>query len=278
MLYWSHMEGPSLVLAAERLQPFVGKPVLRVRGDAKIGIERLKGKKPLEIFSWGKHLVFQFDTFALRIHFMMFGTYEATVEGKPSAGDYPRSSNDPRLALAFKNGHFDTYNCSVKFIESKKVRDDYDFTVNVLSDAWDPKAALKKLRSNPDREIADVLLDQTIFAGVGNIIRNEVLWLEKIHPRTPVGQVPAAKLRAMVAECRDFCEKFYQWRKDFVLKQHLKIYRKPKCPRCGAKTAHEYTTVTKRRSHICPQEQVLPRKAVPTRRSRPQAARGAGRA
>ena len=50
----------------------------------------------------------------------------------------------------------------------------YDFATDVMSDSWDPAAALRRMRGFPREEIADVLLDQTIFAGVGNIIKNEV--------------------------------------------------------------------------------------------------------
>ena len=59
------MEGPSLYLAAEWLSPFVGKVILGVEGNTRIGKEKLKEKKIIDIFSWGKHLVFQFDNFAI---------------------------------------------------------------------------------------------------------------------------------------------------------------------------------------------------------------------
>ena len=75
------MEGPSLHLAAEQLQPFAGQRIERVSGNSRIGIERLAGQTVKEIFAWGKHLVFQFDMFALRVHFMLWGTFAATVEG-----------------------------------------------------------------------------------------------------------------------------------------------------------------------------------------------------
>ena len=51
-----------------------------------------------------------------------------------------------------------------------------------MSDEWDPRAAMKKVRTFPRAEIADVLLDQAIFAGVGNIIKNEVLFRTRVSP------------------------------------------------------------------------------------------------
>lgn len=82
------MEGPSLYLAAEWLTPFLGKKIINVDGNTKIGKERLNNKTILDIFSWGKHLVFQFDDFALRVHFLLFGSFEATLKKKKITGDY----------------------------------------------------------------------------------------------------------------------------------------------------------------------------------------------
>src|SRR5262252_1283917 len=97
------MEGPSIHLAAEQLQPFVGRRVLEVAGNSTIGIERLRRVPVRQIFAWGKHLVLQFDRFALRIHFMLWGTFAATVRGTSVTGDY-RRSGPPRLVLTFANG------------------------------------------------------------------------------------------------------------------------------------------------------------------------------
>src|SRR3954465_3217452 len=84
------MEGPSLYLAQQQLRPFARKTVLDVSGNTKIGKERLHGQRVREIFAWGKHLVFQLEGFAMRIHFMLFGSFEAEIDGKWVTGDYRR--------------------------------------------------------------------------------------------------------------------------------------------------------------------------------------------
>lgn len=87
------MEGPSLALAAEQLKPFIKKKIKGITGNTKIGKERMLNQTILDIFSWGKHLVIQFDDFALRIHFMLFGSFEAIVKDKKVTGDYPRKTD-----------------------------------------------------------------------------------------------------------------------------------------------------------------------------------------
>ena len=59
-----------------------------------------------DIFAWGKHLVFQFDTFALRVHFMLWGTFAATVQGQSVTGDYRRSGPaPPRTEFSERRDH-----------------------------------------------------------------------------------------------------------------------------------------------------------------------------
>ena len=217
------MEGPSLFLAKEQLKPLIRQKILKVEGNTKIGKERLLNQKILDIFSWGKHLVFQFDTFALRVHFMLYGSFQASVKGEMVTGDYKKKNQAPRLVLSCKKGEIDMFSCSLRFIESADAKGSYDETISVMSPLWDPKKALEKIKLTPIREIADALLDQTIFAGVGNIIKNEVLFLQKISPFHLIGDLSAAKLSRLVKAIQPYCFQFYEWRKAFELRQHYQI-------------------------------------------------------
>ena len=245
------MEGPSLYLAVRQLKPFVKQSITQVSGNSKIGIERLQAQKIKDIFSWGKHLVFQFDSFALRVHFMLFGSFEATVEGKSVTGDYKKNNRAPRLRLELPNGHIEMYSCSLKYVEEKHAKNTYDFTVDVMADEWDAKQALRKVLTCPNEQIADVLLDQTIFSGVGNIIKNEILFMARVHPETLVADVSPTKLKKLVQLARDFSFQFYEWRKEFVLRKNLIIYRKSVCPVCGGKITRRQTGKRKRWSFYC---------------------------
>src|SRR5215213_2837085 len=186
-------EGPSLVIAKEEMMPFKGKKVIAVSGNSKAGIERLLNKKLLDIKTWGKHLLFCFDNFSIRIHFLMFGTYR--VNEKKDA--------PPRLNMQFQKGEINLYTCAVKMIE-EPLDEIYDWAADVLSDEWDPKAAKKKLKASPDVLVTDALLDQKIFSGVGNIIKNEVLYRIRVHPKSRVGALPPKKLNEMVKQAREY--------------------------------------------------------------------------
>jgi endonuclease-8 len=68
-------KGPSIVILKEALQEFKGKKIISVTGNSKQDIQRIAGKKVIDLKSWGKHFLVCFQNFSIRIHFMLFGSY-----------------------------------------------------------------------------------------------------------------------------------------------------------------------------------------------------------
>jgi endonuclease-8 len=244
------MEGPSIHLAAQQLRPFVRQRIQKVSGNSKIGIERLRRKRVEDIFAWGKHLVFQFDVFAIRVHFLLWGTFAATVDGQSVTGDY-RRSGPPRLIMTFRNGEVTIWSASIKFIESDCARAEYDFTADVLSPTWNARKALARMRRFPDAQIGDVLLDQAVFAGVGNIIKNEVLFRMGTSPFATVAELSPQARRAIVHDARAFSFRFLELRRRFALRKNLEIYGRSACPRCGGRVTRRVHGQRQRRSFYC---------------------------
>jgi endonuclease-8 len=235
-------EGPSLVMLREALAPFEGRRVLRVAGNSRLPIQTLKGRTLREVRTFGKQLLLEFGSCRMRVHFLLYGSWliDAT------------KATTPRLSLGFAKGReVNFYACSVRFLDGP-LDELFDFSADVMSDTWDPAAARRKLRAAPDRLVADVLLDQDVFAGVGNIIKNEVLHRIRLHPGSRVGALPARKLGELVREARDYSFDFYRWRKAFELKKHYQVHTRATCPRDG----HPVTLVksfgkAQRRAFFC---------------------------
>ncbi|MDQ2863100.1 MAG: endonuclease [Bacteroidota bacterium] len=239
-------EGPSIVIVKELVQQFKGKKVIKVYGNSNLDIQRISGKKILDFKSWGKHFLICFKDFTVRIHFMMFGTYRIN-EHKDA---------EPRLGLTFKKGELNFYTCSIKFIE-ESIDEVYDWTADVMNDRWDARAARKKLKQIPETLVCDALLDQTIFAGVGNIIKNEVLFRTRIHPENKIKDIPGAKIAELIKEARNYSFEFLEWKKKFVLSKHWLAYSKKNCPRDHIPFNKKYSGKTKRRTFYCDVCQVL---------------------
>jgi endonuclease-8 len=233
-------EGPSIVILREETQSFKNKKVTSVSGNSKLDIQRISGKKVIDIKSWGKHFLICFKDFTVRIHFMLFGSYRINEE-KDAA---------PRLSLQFSNGYLNFYSCSVKFIE-EPLDEIYDWTEDIMSDDWDAAAAKQKLKANKKMLACDALLDQHIFSGSGNIIKNEVLFRTRIHPLSLVSRLPAKKLNELVAETRNYAFDFLEWKKQYVLRKHWLAHTKRTCPRCDIPLIKEYLGLTHRRTFYC---------------------------
>jgi endonuclease-8 len=67
---------------------------------------------------------------------------------------------------------------------------------DLLGPDWDPDEAVLRLSAQPDRPLAEALLDQRNLAGIGNVYKSELCFLRGHLPLTPVGEV--ADLPALV--------------------------------------------------------------------------------
>ncbi|MHA3789158.1 DNA-formamidopyrimidine glycosylase family protein, partial [Flavobacterium hauense] len=114
-------EGPSIIIAKEKMAEFIGHKVIVAAGNAKIDIPRLENKKLLDIKTWGKHLLLCFEGFTIRIHFLLFGTYRINETKEALL----------RLGLTFNNGKINIYTAAVKVLEGD-ISLHYDWSADVM--------------------------------------------------------------------------------------------------------------------------------------------------
>lgn len=234
-------EGPSIVILKELVKDFKGKKIVAVSGNTKkFDLSLLDGKTIKSFKSWGKHFLICFPEFTIRIHFLLFGSYR--INDKKDAL--------PRLHLQFRNGELNFYSCAIQLIE-EPLNTVYDWTADVMNKKFDPRGALKKLKARPDCMVCDVLLDQNIFAGVGNIIKNEVLFRIRLHPASTVGKLPPAKRKQLVDEAVTYSFDFMRWKKRFELKKHWLAHTKKTCPRDHIALRKVHLGKTNRRTFYC---------------------------
>jgi endonuclease-8 len=220
-------EGPSIVILREEAAGFIGKTVKEVDGNSRLDLARMRGRRVQALRSWGKHFLICFDGFAMRVHFMLFGSYRINE----------RREAAPRMSLQFARGELNFYACSLKYIEGD-LDAVYDWSADVMAPEWNPRAAHSKLRAMPEALACDVLLDQDVFAGCGNIIKNEVLHRIRVHPESTVGALSPRKRGELVRQARDYSFDFYEWKKAYVLRKHWQVHAKTHCPRDGTRLSY----------------------------------------
>ncbi len=236
------MEGPSLVIAAEEFAPFLDQKIRKAEGSAKLDFQEISGHRLKRVRSWGKHFLLIFDSITLRIHFLMFGSYRIND---------PRENRIPKLQLTFPHGdQIYFYSCAIKEIPDD-LETQYDWSIDIMSKKWNAKKALSKIQKKPEEMVCDLLMDQTIFAGVGNIIKNEVLYNLRLHPETRIGELSSAEQAALVKEARQYSLNFYKWKKAGELKRHWQIFRRKECPFHHGPVIKRPTGKGDRLSHYC---------------------------
>lgn len=239
-------EGPTIVILKEQLRPFVGRRVILADGYAKgFDASVLLHCTITDIKSWGKQLLICFADFTVRVHMGLFGSYKINEHGKRNAS----------LHMQFQDGEVNFYISNVKLIQ-QPLDEVYDWAADVMNPHFDIKKAREKLMQKPETLICDALLNQDIFAGSGNIVKNEVLFISKIHPESKIGAIPPRKLTQLIKDTVKFCDDFYQWKKSYTLLKHLQVYEKETCPRNHIPIHKADLGKTKRHTYFCPKCQV----------------------
>ena len=102
-----------------------------------------------------------------------------------------------------------------------------------LRSDFSSKEFFRLLEQSPSREIGEALLDQQVVAGVGNILRIEILFISRIHPRRRVDSLSQKEKEELL---RWMLKLFEKWMKQIGRRNNwIQIYRrsgKP-CPDCN---------------------------------------------
>ncbi len=126
-----------------------------------------------------------------------------------------------------------------------------------------------KLIGSKKRKIKQVLMDQTVIAGIGNIYADEALWMAKIHPLTLAADIGNRKLAELFAAIKTVFKRAIKLRgtssDDYVDTSGEKggyfekryVYQREgePCPRCG--TPIKRIKIGGRSAHFCPKEQIV---------------------
>jgi len=241
-------EGPSIIILKEEVHQFAGRKIISADGDTKkIDLNRIQNKKVKGFRSWGKHFLIEFSGFTLRIHFLLFGSYAINL---------PKENRSARLHLKFTNGDLYFYSCSIKILEGD-LNSHYDWTGDVMNPEWDKRKAKQKVKALPNTMVCDTLLHQDIFAGVGNIIKNEVLYRIRVHPESINAGLSDYKLNLLIKEARQYSFDFLAWKKNYELRKHWLAHTKKTCVRCHGPIIRKVTGQFARRSFFCPHCQPL---------------------
>jgi len=153
----------------------------------------------------GKHVLMRFaGNLLLRTHMRMNGSWHIYRRGER----WRRPRRDMRIVVATQSFEAVAFDVPVaEFLDPRAEARQVDLRSigpDLLGDTFDEDEAVRRLRERDAQEIADVLLNQRVVAGVGNIYKSEVLFLCGIDPFAPVSRVADDDLRRVLATARKY--------------------------------------------------------------------------
>jgi endonuclease-8 len=194
-------EGHTTHAVAGRLnRAFAGSPVevLSPQGKFAEGAALLNGLPLLDASAWGKHLFVEFGGERwLNVHLGLIGKF--SVVSRPNGPDTTVPvAGLVRLRLLNSGWVGDLRGPTICAVVTAQMVDQIQARLgpDPLRPAADPDLALQRiLRST--RPIAELLMDQSVLAGVGNVYRCELLFRHRVDPFRPGRQIRPTTWRAM---------------------------------------------------------------------------------
>jgi endonuclease VIII len=233
-------EGDTLRRTAAGLAPhLVGKPVTSARAPTGAAqADRIVGATIESVEAAGKNLLIRFDNgLELRTHLRMNGSWHRYRPGErwqlPASRARLVIEVPGAVAVCFDAPVIELFETRAEAIHPTLARLGPDLLHDEWSEAYAVEARRRlRDRARPEMAIGAALLDQRAIAGLGNIWRNETLFVERVNPWAPVGELDDATLDRLVAAGRRLLRMsagIAPGRTPFA------VYRRSgrPCPRCG---------------------------------------------
>ncbi len=211
---------------------------------------------------------------------MMYGTYDFDQKQKkhPWIPIHPESLKDPfnrhiHFVLTLSDKKRVALSDARKFAKVTLIDTAYHHSSEHLRDigpeplekSFDLKKFRDRIELRSHRPIKEILLDQTIIAGIGNIYADESLWRAGIHPGKRMQDIPPAKTSLLFKAIKQTLARGIDLGGDSMsdyrnihgergkFQEHHRAYRKTgeKCSKKGCKGIIVRTVVAGRGTHFC---------------------------
>lgn len=240
-------EGPTIFNLKNKLNRFRKKTVTEAGGYGEMDKSGLAGQQLLDIDSYGKNFIFIFKDFFITVHLGLFGSMLINKRKKSNAS----------FSLHFDDSMINFYIANAKRIDGKP-QDHFNYNTDILKDTYDGEFVLSTVQEKyKEKMIGDVLMEQELFAGVGNIIRIESLYRSKIHPDSLVKYIPEKKLVFLIETVVNYGFEFLEQSKTDTVKEKTLIYGRKICPKDKRDLIIEEMGKVKRKTYVCPKCQKL---------------------
>lgn len=162
----------------------------RVDDDAPLAGRTIEG-----VEAAGKHLLIHFSGgLHLRTHMRMHGSWHIYKPGER----WRARRSDMRIVIETDTWIAVGFRIPVAEFDKNGPEIGPDF----LGETFDESEALRRIRARGESEIAEVLLNQRVVAGIGNEYKSEVLFVSRINPFAKVRDLSDGQLQTILRNAR----------------------------------------------------------------------------
>lgn len=203
-------EGDTIARTADVLRAaLVGRRLTGARAQPQPGMRRvpdlstLVGSTVTSVEARGKNLLIAFDSgLTLRTHLRMRGSWHRYRPGEP----WLRPARAASVVLETPSSVAVAFSAPVvELLSDAELRRSAvlgGLGPDLLAAEFDAAEALRRLRDLGTEELGNALLDQRAVAGIGNVYKSEVPFIERLDPWAPVASITDDELRATLATAR----------------------------------------------------------------------------
>ena len=231
---------------------------------AGVAVGRLIGRRVDSAEAWGKHLLIRFSPEAheppgreglvLHSHLRMSGSWHVYQVGDP----WRRPARQARLVLTCRDRQAVCFNAPVVELLAPRAEQVHPalsrLGPDVLCDPIDVETIQARARARPpETPLGELLLDQRVLSGIGNIYRCEALFLRGLHPWTAQSSIDDDALAALVTAAGDLMRASLGPLRGSSREQHW-VYRRSgrPCRRCGTLVCSRRQGDQARTAYWCP--------------------------
>ncbi len=196
-------EGDTIYRTGTSLRRWLdGREVTAARGA---GMERVVGASVAGVETRGKHLLIRFSSgLVLHTHMRMTGSWHVYLRGarwhRPATQARVVLECGDRLAVCFNAPVVELLRDHEERIHPSLNR----LGPDVLDEGFDLDEVVRRAATRPPATlVGDLLLDQGVLAGLGNVYRCEALFLHGLDPAASRGSMEETALRRLVTTARD---------------------------------------------------------------------------
>ena len=170
----------------------------RVNEDYPIAGRQVRG-----VAARGKHVLMEFSgDLVLHTHMRMNGSWHLYKPGER----WHRPRRDMRVVVETETRVAVGFNIPVaEFLTERDLSRHRALRAlgpDLLDSGSDPVEVHRRLALRSADTVANVLLDQRVMAGVGNVFRSEILFLARVQPFTTVGEVSERERQRVIDQAR----------------------------------------------------------------------------